>query len=106
MGQFAKGLASGRWSEQIPPCEGQRILGIRGTGGVAESPSILGTVDTYEEEGLRLERRTGKRRKKRVKQIKKDRRQTRKWVSRTDPESGHMKRPGSHAGNITSLIRR
>ena len=41
----AKGLASGRWSEQIPPCEGQRILGIRGTGGVAgESRSILGTV--------------------------------------------------------------
>ena len=42
----AKGLA--QWTagrNRFHPCEGQRILGIRGTGGVAgESRSILGTV--------------------------------------------------------------
>lgn len=51
-------------------------------------------LDDYEEEGLeKLERRTGKRRKKRTKQIKRDKR-----VSRTDPESGHLKRPGKPEG--------
>lgn len=56
-------------------------------------------LDIYEEEGLaELERRTGKRRKKRVKQIKRDNRRTHKRVSRTDPEAGHMKRPGKPRG--------
>ena len=47
---------------------------------------------------LELERRTGKRRKKRTKQIKRDNRRTHKRVSRTDPESGHLKRPGKSEG--------
>ena len=47
---------------------------------------------------LELERRTGKRRKKRTKQIKRDNRRTHKRVSRTDPESGHLKRPGKPEG--------
>ena len=56
-------------------------------------------LDAYEEEGLEeLERRTGKRRKQRTKQIKKDSRRSHKRVSRTDPESGHMKRPGKPRG--------
>ena len=56
-------------------------------------------LDAYEEEGLEeLERRTGKRRKKRTKQIKRDNRRSKKRVSRTDPEAGHMKRPGKPEG--------
>lgn len=56
-------------------------------------------LDDYEEEGLEeLERRTGKRRKKRTKQIKRDNRRTHKRVSRTDPEAGHLKRPGKPEG--------
>lgn len=56
-------------------------------------------LDAYEEEGLEeLERRTGKRWKKRTKQVKKDSRRSHKRVSRTDPEAGHMKRPGKPRG--------
>lgn len=56
-------------------------------------------LDSYEEEGLEeLAKRTGKRRKKRTKQIKKDTRRSHKRVSRTDPEAGHMKRPGKPEG--------
>lgn len=56
-------------------------------------------LDSYEEEGLEeLKRRTGKRRKKRTKQIKKDNRRSKKRISRTDPEAGHMKRPGKPEG--------
>ena len=56
-------------------------------------------LDTYEEEGLeQLAAQTGKRRKKRVKQIKRDNRRSHKRVSRTDPEAGHMKRPGKPEG--------
>lgn len=56
-------------------------------------------LDAYEEEGLEeLKRRTGKRREKRTKQIKKDNRRSRKRISRTDPESGRMKRPGKPEG--------
>lgn len=67
---------------------------------VPESPGAYWErLDIYEEEGLEeLECRTGKRRKKRVKQIKKDSRRTKKRVSRTDPEAGHMKRPGKPEG--------
>ena len=56
-------------------------------------------LDIYEEEGLEeLARRTGKRRGKRTKQIKKDKRRSHKRVSRTDPESGHLNRPGKPRG--------
>ena len=56
-------------------------------------------LDSYEEEGLQeLEKRTGHRRKKRTKQIKRDSRRSHKRVSRTDPETGHMKRPGKPEG--------
>lgn len=52
-------------------------------------------LDAYEEEALeKLSEKTGHRRKKRLKQIKKDSRRSHKRVSRTDPKSGHMKRPG------------
>ena len=47
-------------------------------------------LDAYEEEGLeKLAQKTGKRRKKRTKQIKKGSGRTKKRVSRTDPEAGH-----------------
>lgn len=56
-------------------------------------------LDKYEEEGLKdLEMHTGKRRKKRTKQVKKPRQQTKKRVSRTDPEAGYMSRPGKPKG--------
>lgn len=56
-------------------------------------------LDAYEEEGLEeLKRQTGQRRAKRTKQVKKDKRRSRKKVSSTDPESGYMKRPGKPSG--------
>jgi len=56
-------------------------------------------LDEYEEEGLEeLKKRTGKRRAKRTKQLKRDNRRTKKRVSRTDPEAGHMDRPGKPRG--------
>ena len=56
-------------------------------------------LDQYEEDGLKeLERRTGKRRKKRTKQIKKDSRRTQKRMSRTDPEAGYLKRRNKPLG--------
>ena len=55
-------------------------------------------LDAYEEGLQELERKTGKRRKKRTKQIKKDRRRTHKRVSSTASEAGHMKRPGKPEG--------
>ena len=56
-------------------------------------------LDAYEEEGLEeLVRRTGKRRGKRIKQVKKDSQHSHKRVSRTDPESGHLNRPGKPRG--------
>lgn len=65
----------------------------------AEAGNYWERLDAYEEEGLEeLKRRTGKRRKKRTKQVKKDRRRTKKLVSRTDPEAGHLKRPGKPEG--------
>ncbi len=74
---------------------------------VKEEPGVYWErLDIYEEEGLaELERRTGKRRKKRVRQIKRDKRRTHKRVSRTDPEAGHMKRPGKPRGSIISPTR-
>ena len=59
-------------------------------------------LDSYEEEGLQaLEKRTGHRRKKRTKQIKRDSRRSQKRVSWTDPEAGHMKRPGNRRASTT-----
>lgn len=56
-------------------------------------------LDRYEEQGLEeLQQRTGRRRKKRSKQLKRDTRRSHKRVSRTDPEAGHMKRPGKPEG--------
>lgn len=67
---------------------------------ITEAPGVYWErLDDYEEEGLEeLERRTGKRRKKRVKQLKRDNRRSHKRVSRTDPEAGHLKRPGKPEG--------
>lgn len=70
---------------------------------LVEMPEEPGTywerLDSYEEEALeKLKEITGHRRKKRTKQIKKDSRRTHKRVSRTDPEAGHMKRPGKPEG--------
>lgn len=56
-------------------------------------------LDAYEEEGLEeLKRRTGKRRAKRTKQVKKDKRHGHKRKSRTDSDAGYMKRPGKPLG--------
>ena len=67
---------------------------------ITEAPGVYWErLDDYEEEGLEeLERRTGKRRKKRVKQLKRDNRRSHKRVSRTDPDAGHLKRPGKPEG--------
>ena len=67
---------------------------------VPEEPGVYWErLDAYEEEGLEeLARRTGRRRKKRTKQIKRDKRRTHKRVSSTDPEAGHMNRPGKPRG--------
>ena len=67
---------------------------------MSEEPGVYWErLDAYEEEGLKvLEEKTGHRRKKRTKQIKRDSRRSHKRVSRTDPEAGHMKRPGKPEG--------
>ena len=65
-----------------------------------EAPGVYWErLDGYEEAALEtLAQKTGHRRKKRTKQIKRDSRRTHKRVSRTDPEAGHMKRPGKPEG--------
>lgn len=67
---------------------------------VSEAPGdYWDRLDIFEEEGLeRLERQTGKRRARRTKQLKKDRRRNKKRISKTDPEAGHMNRPGKPRG--------
>lgn len=56
-------------------------------------------LDQYEEEGLEeLERKTGQRRKKRVKQVKRRCKQPHRRKSRTDPEAGYLNRPGKPHG--------
>lgn len=96
-----KGLVSGRLA--ATDSTHVKANASRASEGLVEMPESPGAywerLDAYEEEGLEeVERRTGKRRKKRVKQIKKDSRRTKKRVSRTDPEAGHMKRPGKPEG--------
>lgn len=64
-----------------------------------EAGAYWDRLDEYEEEGLEeLKKRTGKRRARRTKQVKSDRRQTKKRVSRSDPEAGYMNRPGKPRG--------
>lgn len=67
---------------------------------LAEEPgSYWERLDVYEEKALeKLAEKTGRRRKKRTQQIKRDNRRTQKRVSRTDPGAGHMKRPGKPEG--------
>ena len=96
-----KGLVSGKLA--VTDSTHVKANASRASEYLVEMPEEPGAywerLDVYEEEGLEeLERRTGKRRKKRTKQIKKDNRRTHKRVSRTDPEAGHMKRPGKPEG--------
>lgn len=59
-------------------------------------------LDRYEELAQEeLVQRTGRRQKKRTKQIKRDRRYPHKRVSRTDPEAGYLNRPGKPKGCTT-----
>lgn len=98
---IAAGLASGR----LVGTDSTRVKASasRASEELVEMPEEPGAywerLDAYEEQGLQeLEKRTGRRRKKRSKQIKRDNRRTHKRVSRTDPEAGHMKRPGKPEG--------
>ena len=94
----AAGLVSGRLA--VTDSTHVKANASQASEELVEMPEEAGVywerLDAYEEEGL--ERRTGKRRKKRTKQIKRDNRRSKKRVSRTDPESGHMKRPGKPEG--------
>ena len=97
----AAGLVSGRLA--VTDSTHVKANASQASEELVEMPEEAGVywerLDAYEEEGLEeLERRTGKRRKKRTKQIKRDNRRSKKRVSRTDPESGHMKRPRQAGG--------
>ena len=97
----AKGLASGRLvGTDSTHVKANASQGSEVQVELGEEPGVYWErLDMYEDEGLaELERKTGKRRKARTKQPRKDRRQTRKRVSRTDPEAGHMNRPGKPRG--------
>lgn len=98
---IAAGLVNGRLA--VTDSTHVKANASRASEELVEMPEEPGTywerLDLYEEEGLEeLKCRTGKRRKKRTKQIKKDNRRSKKRVSRTDPEAGHMKRPGKPEG--------
>ena len=98
---IAKGLASGRLvGTDSTHVKANASRASEEQVELTEEPGVYWErLDACEEEGLaELERRTGRRRKARTKQVKKDRRQTKKRVSRTDPEAGHMKRPGKPRG--------
>ncbi|MEI3382321.1 MAG: transposase [Dysosmobacter sp.] len=76
---------------------------------ITEAPGVYWErLDEYEEEGLeKLERRTGKRRKKRTKGLKRDNRRSHKRVSRRGPGGRAHEAPGKAGGaSITSPIRR
>ena len=98
---IAAGLASGRLvgtdSTHVKACAS------RASEELVEMPVEPGVywerLDACEEDALeRLAEKLGHRRKKRTKQIKKDSRRSHRRVSHTDPESGHMKRPGKPEG--------
>lgn len=56
-------------------------------------------LDAYEERALEeLERKTGKRRRRRVKQVKKRTKYRQRRASQTDPEAGYLNRPGKPKG--------
>lgn len=83
-----KGLVSGRLA--VTDSTHVKANASRASEERVEMPESPGTywerLDSYEEEGLEtLKTRTGERR-------------TKKRVSRTDPEAGHMKRPGKPRG--------
>jgi hypothetical protein len=64
-----------------------------------ESEVYWERLDACEEDALeRLAEKLGHRRKKRTRQIKKDSRRSHKRISSTDPEAGHLKRPGKPEG--------
>ncbi|MEG0321297.1 MAG: IS1182 family transposase [Oscillospiraceae bacterium] len=70
---------------------------------LADAPETPGAywerLDHYEEEGLELLReKTGQRRKKRTKQVRSYQKHPQRRMSRTDPESGHLNRPGKPKG--------
>ena len=67
---------------------------------IDEEPGVYwDRLDQYEVVAQEeLERKTGRRQKKRTKQIKRDRRYPHKRVSRTDPEAGYLNRPGKPKG--------
>ena len=97
----AAGLVSGRLA--VTDSTHVKANASQASEELVEMPEEAGVywerLDAYEEEGLEeLERRTGKRRKRRTKQMKRDNRRSKKRVSRTDPESGHMRRPGKPEG--------
>lgn len=65
-----------------------------------EEPGVYwDRLDAYEEEGLEeLAKKTGKRRTKRSRAVKKETRSDKKQVSRTDPEAGLLNRAGKPKG--------
>ena len=68
---------------------------------VAESPAAYWErLDAYEQEAAEeLYRKCGRKpRKQRVSHLKRSGRRTKRRVSRTDPEAGHMNRPGKPVG--------
>ncbi len=67
---------------------------------IEEEPGIYwDRLDQYEETAQEeLVQKTGRRQKKRTKQIKRDRRHPHRRVSRTDPEAGYLNRPGKPKG--------
>lgn len=67
---------------------------------VQEEPEVYWErLNQYEEQGLeKLKQLKGKRRAERKEPVKKRTTRSHKRVSRTDPEAGHMKRPGKPEG--------
>ena len=65
-----------------------------------EEPGVYyDRLDAYEEEALKqLPPKKTRRQGKRTRQLKRDNRRTKKRVSMTDPDAGHMKRPGKPEG--------
>ena len=95
------GLVSGRLA--VTDSTHVKANASRASEYLVEMPEEAGNywerLDGYEEDGLEeLKRRTGKRRRKRTKQIKKDKLRSKKRVSRTDSESGHLNRPDKPRG--------
>lgn len=67
---------------------------------ITEEPGVYwDRLDQYEELAQdELVQKTGRRQKKRTKQIKRDRLHPHRRVSRTDPEAGYLNRPGKPKG--------